>query len=218
MAEFDDGDVVSTPDGKGVVSGTFTGNITWPPGDEEGETIEADPDNPAYVIALVSGGSRPYREGEIESSEFDGPEPDSDEVMDAMSDVSEASLPSLYDRVDDVESLESMHETMEGMVRVSNVSELSRHRGTSDMSYEELIDIPAVDDPGVGFDSWPDSWRESEQPARLIALKAWAAMGATWRGCFREMSTNMTPRRARKLCSSFKDEIYGTEMWRSFQD
>lgn len=219
MAEhFEDGDVVSTPDGKGVVSGTFDGNITWPPGSEEGETIEGSPDNPVYIVALVSGGSKPYRGEELESAEFDGPDVSDEDVQEVAQDVTEASLPSLYDKVDDVESLEAMHSEMAGMVRVSNVAELSRHRGTSEMTYTELINVPGVDDPKVGFSDWPDSWEESEQPARLIALKAWSSMGGTWRGCFRDMSEEMTPRASRKFCSSFKDEIYGTEMWRSFQD
>jgi len=218
MAEYNEGDVVTTPDGLGVVSGVFTEPIDWPVGDEP-ETVEGTEDNPTYIVGLLSGGSKPYRENELEPDEFDGPEPDSDEIADATREmVEEAGIPDWYRRVGDVESLESMHETMSGLVRVSNVAELARTRGTSEMTYEELIDIPSVDDPEVGFSDWPDSWEESEQPARLILLKAWASMGGTWRACFREMSTNMTPRGARRLCSSMKDEVYGTEMWRSFSD
>lgn len=137
-----------------------------------------------------------------------------DHPMYTGNDVTEASWYGWYDYVDDVEDLEAVQSELTGRVRVHNVAELSRRRGTSEMSYTELIDIPGVDDPGVGWDEYPDSWEESEQPNRLILLKAWASMGGTWRGCFREMSTNMTPKGARKLCSSMKDEVYGTERWR----
>lgn len=229
MAEFSDGDVVDTPDGLGVVSGVFTESIDWPVSDDADEDIplEGTEENPIYIVALLSGGSRPYRESELEPDEFDeGEDPDLEDVADEttpaenalISDITDATYPDWYDRMDDPEDLSSFREVASGVVRLANVATLSRHRGTSDMSYEELIDVPGVDDPGVGFDSWPDSWVEADEPARLIALRAWASMGGTWRGCFREMSTNMTPRRARRFCSSFKDTIYGTEQWRQFSD
>lgn len=364
MAEFDAGETVDTPDGLGVVSGVFTREIQWPVSEDADEDIpvEGSEENPVYIVALLQGGSRPYREDELTPDEFDSaPEPDVQDVADDMtpaensehddkddivpgdgregsdknepgsadstpedidfsdsveqalenkveehneeygddegkrvtmdmlkavyrrgagaysdshregitrnqwamarvnafltlvedgepenpqyvqdndllpeghprysedeteaealfSDMTELSYPEWYDRIDEPESLESFHETAESVVRVSNVSTLSRHRGTSDMSYTELIDVPNVDKPGVGFDSWPDSWREADEPARLIALRAWANMGGSWRGCFREMTTEMTPMRARRFCSSFKDTIYGTEQWRQFSD
>jgi len=59
----------------------------------------------------------------------------------------------------------------------------------------------------VGFDSWPDSWEESDIPARIIALDAWSSMGGTWRGCFSEIGDA-------EICSAFKDEMLGTTAWR----
>jgi len=214
MAEYSEGDVVETDEGQGVVSGVFEKAVDWPV-DGERQTVEGTEQNPVYIVALLAGGSKPYREDELTPSEFDGEMPSDEEVA---KDLNEAEEASLYDDVDDVESLEDVQSVLAGRVRISNVAELSRTRGTSDMSFEELIDIPGVDDPGVGWSDYPDSWEESEQPNRLILLKAWTAMGATWRGCFREMSTNMTPKGARKLCSSMKDEVYGTEMWRGISE
>lgn len=76
---------------------------------------------------------------------------------------------------------------------------------------EELVSIPGVDDPGIGFDSWPDSWEDADEPARLIALRAWMNMGGTWSGCYREI-------KSKRICSAFKDELFGTTMWRAWDD
>lgn len=65
--------------------------------------------------------------------------------------------------------------------------------------------IPATKD--LGFNEWPDSWRESPTPNRVILLKAWVAMGASWRGCFREI-------KSKRICSAMKDEVYLTTEWR----
>jgi len=348
MATYREGEVVEVNvDGsgeRGVVTGVFEQPVNWPTGDDgEDETIQGTPENPVYIISLVSGGSRAYREDEMKSSQFDEEMPDvedavediemssleivpgdgregsdknddgsasdkendidfSDSIIEGLknkveehneeygdepgkrvtldmlkavfrrgagaysdshregisrnqwayarvdaflylvrngepenenytqdndllpedhprytgSDVTDASWYGWYDHVDDVEELAAVKSELEKRLRANNVATLSRTRGTSEMTYDELIDVPGVDDPGVGWDEYPDSWEESEQPNRLILLKAWSSMGGTWRGCFREMTTNMTPRRARKLCSSMKDEVYGTEEWRGF--
>lgn len=78
-------------------------------------------------------------------------------------------------------------------------------------SAEELVSVPGVDDPGIGFDSWPDSWEEADEPARLIALRAWMNMGGTWSGCYREI-------KSKRVCSAYKDELLGTTAWRSWDD
>lgn len=59
---------------------------------------------------------------------------------------------------------------------------------------------------------WPDSWEQSDTPARLIAMKAWAAMGADVSGCIREMRGNVT--RPGAFCADFADRLYGTDFWR----
>lgn len=64
-----------------------------------------------------------------------------------------------------------------------------------------------------GFFEWPESWEESETPARLIALKAWAGMGGSFTACTREMRGELTGSPDR-FCADFKDRLYGTERWR----
>lgn len=59
----------------------------------------------------------------------------------------------------------------------------------------------------LGFSRFPPSWRKSDKPARLIALHAWAKMGASFSGCFQELQSN-------RLCAAFKDTIYQTPYWR----
>jgi hypothetical protein len=80
-------------------------------------------------------------------------------------------------------------------------------------SMEELINIPGVDDPGVGWDSYPDSWVESEKPARLILLDAWSSLGGTFTTCRADMAGEIS--RPSRFCASFKDEVLQTERWRN---
>ncbi len=65
---------------------------------------------------------------------------------------------------------------------------------------------------GTGFDSYPDSWEESDTPARMILLDAWASMGASFDGCQREMRGEIG--RTAPFCAAMKDEVYGTTSWR----
>ena len=59
----------------------------------------------------------------------------------------------------------------------------------------------------------PKSWRESDTPARLIGLKAFASMGGDFDGCEREMRGNVTS--PDRFCGAFLDWIYGGyDFWR----
>ena len=74
---------------------------------------------------------------------------------------------------------------------------------------DELINIPGVDDPGVGFDSDPRGWDRSSY------LDAWATVGGTWTSCFARMTLHFSPRMAKRWCAALKDTILGTEKWRT---
>jgi hypothetical protein len=58
----------------------------------------------------------------------------------------------------------------------------------------------------------PESWRESDTPARVIALDAFASMGGSFDGCVRTMRDAVSNPDA--LCGSFLDEVLGYEAWR----
>jgi hypothetical protein len=63
-----------------------------------------------------------------------------------------------------------------------------------------------------GHFSWPDSWEESDTPARIIALKAWAGLGGQFTTCRREMGGEIS--NPNRFCADFKDRILGWEGWR----
>lgn len=99
----------------------------------------------------------------------------------------------------------------------------------SDLSSATIEDLPGPENPEQevsederdtnadtlqdGRFQWPESWRESNTPARVIALKAWAGMGGSFDGCVREMRGNLTGSPDR-FCADFKDRLLGTETWR----
>lgn len=166
-----EGDVVETPEETiGVVVAKLTSAFEWPEADGE---VDASSDDPVYVVALATGGSKPYEADQLTSISQDDAFGD---VEAEPSEVDDAEMASGYDGEHDV---------------------------------EELVNIPGVKDPHIGFDSWPPSWKKSKQPARLIALHAWVKMGATFRGCYREI-------KKKRLCAAFKDEILQTTAWRGW--
>jgi hypothetical protein len=76
--------------------------------------------------------------------------------------------------------------------------------------------VEGVEELDVGFSSWPDPWKEADEPARLLALDAFQSMGASFDGCVREMRGEV--RSPKRFCGAFFDEIYGTTEWRGWDD
>jgi len=58
----------------------------------------------------------------------------------------------------------------------------------------------------------PASWRESDTPARIIALKAFSGMGGSFDGCVREMRGAVAS--PDRFCGAFLDEVLGYPHWR----
>lgn len=183
LQEFSEGSWVEYSEGNyGVITGVVSGPLDWPTGDEETEQVGEEGED-VYVVARASKGSKPFAADEIESAEasdaFDGEPPENPEE-----DIDEAEMAMVYYTINDSHDYEELQQ-----------------------GKDELLNVPGVDDPGVGFDSWPDSWRESDKPARLILLDAWSSMGGSWTGAFKELGS-------RRLASAMKDEVLGTERWR----
>jgi heat shock protein HspQ len=64
-----------------------------------------------------------------------------------------------------------------------------------------------------GHFTWPESWRESEKPARLIAMDAWISMGPSGvSSCIREMRGEVAD--PGRFCADFADRLYMWDYWR----
>jgi hypothetical protein len=103
---YEAGDVVATPDGRGVMLATKTEEFSFPQepdGGDQHADVEASPERPAHVVALEESGSAVYREGALETTTF-----------------GETQLPETKDeRLTDVvdEEIDSRSELPEGMGR-----------------------------------------------------------------------------------------------------
>lgn len=154
--------------------------------DHEGNDVSASDNDPAVVVATVDDGMKIVALDEIERKSWS---------------VS-------------VDSKESLEEQAANSIIGNAYEQMDEPHDIADF-YLAFNDIPGIDDPGVGFDNWPPSWRKADEPARLIALDAWASMGGTFRGCVREVRSKMARHNA--FCAAFKDEIFQTEAWRRIQ-
>lgn len=83
QGEFSEGDPVETPDGTGVVSAVW--EESW---EDDGETIEASEDSPAYTVALLEGGFGHYSEDELSDGEL----PDVDDVEEPVADLAQDNM------------------------------------------------------------------------------------------------------------------------------
>lgn len=186
--QYSEGDIVDTPRGVGVVSGVWT--ESW---EDDGETIEASDDSPAYTVALEDGGFEHYKASDLSEGELDVDVDDPVEDLDAMADIVSAT-------------------TENAAITVLQESYLS---GDLTIAEYETAVADVLNKDSYDTLDWtnPESWRESETPARVIALKAWADMngqfdcgGACCMGDLRDA----------ELCASLKDYVLGTEAWRGW--
>ncbi|RQG99638.1 hypothetical protein [Natrarchaeobius oligotrophus] len=84
---YEEGDVVATPSGRGVVAAVLTEGVAFPQGDDELTDVDASDDSPAYVVGLESVGSAVYRSSALEDSDLE--DDDATETTDgeALTDV-----------------------------------------------------------------------------------------------------------------------------------
>lgn len=75
---YDEGDVIATPDGRGVVAAVLTDDFEFPTGEDGVTDVDARDDRPAHVVGLEEVGSAVYRAGAIESTDFDADDPTTD--------------------------------------------------------------------------------------------------------------------------------------------
>lgn len=234
LAEYELGEIVSVDGDGGIIAAVLEGEFSWPSGaedvspdqdrvksvdEDEGEvTMQASEDEPLYVVALQKGGSIVAESDEIEaggSLEGDGVSIDSWEDMGDKG-VEGAELAALYERCDNPSSRIEWESEKASLIREQNAEALAEYvegDGTSieelaQRSPEELLNIPGVDDPGVGFDSDPNGWD------RTSYLDAWATVGGMWRTCYPRMIRHFGPNMAKRWCAALKDTVLQTTEWR----
>lgn len=215
--EYEIGEVVSHEDaGEGIIAAVLTSDTEWfpePDNDDSKVKIEASESDPAYVVALVEGGSIPADESDISSGpdELPGESPDLEEGVSAeMSAFTSSNLAPVYEYVDNPSDMDDFNRAKREYVECEYAHLLSeREDGVSELSTAELLNIPGVDDPEVGFASDPNGWDRSSY------LDAWTTVGGTWRSCYARMLRHFGPRMAKRWCAALKDEIYGTTHWRN---
>jgi hypothetical protein len=173
----------------------------------------------ASFAELAAAGS--YREGdevdtpegvgvvvEVRTEEFEGPEGD---VIDATSDE-----PAYVVGVEDGVRVYREDELGSGQIDADVDNPEGELGSDGDEAASALIEAAR----GDGRFSYPESWTESETPARLILLKAWARMNGQFdcggECCKGEMlSSGMSEPAANRFCASMKDRVLGGwEGWR----
>jgi len=212
LSNFKEGDVVSVKgeDTTGVVTGVMVESFDFPVGrkdngDAELQSIDASDSDPVYIIALVSGGMIAVDEGRLSSGTISADKGGSKgDVKELAGKAEEAAI---YDYMSDPQgSIEELQEARRAYVLDHHEAALSG-LDASQMSYEELVNVPGVDDPHVGFDSLPNGW------TRKSVLQAWASLGGTWTSCRADMTGEI--RSPERWCAALKDEVRQTELWRN---
>lgn len=232
LAEYQLGQIVEVDDDGGIIAAILTGEFGWPAdtsevdedadrvmevNEDEGEVrMQASDDDPLYVVALQKGGSILAEADEISS----GGSLDGDgariESWQEMGEADEAELAPIYAECENPSSRDEWNAAKARLVRQRNADELAAHVKGTDLTLDELeqrsaaelLNIPGVDDPEVGFASDPNGWD------RTSYLDAWATVGGMWRTCYPRMIRHFGPNMAKRWCAALKDEVLGTEEWR----
>lgn len=194
LSRYDVGDFVEADDGRmGLVTDVLENEFRWDldgvDADEKGEEDEVDPSGSPYYIVLGSEpGAGAYRASQLKKVNEE----------DVLGEVADVDTDDMMSEMDDAD-LRAW--TQGGFDDIRDYVEEEMNTATG---------------PTLGFKRWPPSWTDSPKPARLIALDAWTSMGATHRGCTRELRGKVVS--PNRLCAAFKDEMYGTTYWRTFND
>ena len=153
---FETGDIVASPDGRGVVAAVLTTDFQFPQpgGEDQYADVSARNDRPAYVVGLEGSGSAVYRASTLETSSFDedspGPSTGESETKIVTEDVSGLDdLPEGWDH----ESVLEYWSTIGG-------------------SWEECIA------------DTPDDWSDEQRKQHCAALKDTVLQTSRWRNRF----------------------------------
>lgn len=160
---YDEGDVVATPDGRGVVAAVLTESCEFPRNDDATVDVDASDDRPAHVVGLDSEGSAVYRASALRASSFDdGDDPET-------TDAGDERLTSVDESVDGLDRLP------EGWDREFVLTFWSSVGGSRESAVDELTDefdeerakqfASAMKDEVLRTERWRDRFR----PGPLLA-------------------------------------------------
>jgi hypothetical protein len=123
---YEGGDVVATPDGRGVVVAVLTGSFEFPDGGDGTIDVEGSDDSPAHVVGLETGGSAVYRASALAATTLEEEDDDSTDG----------------DRVAGIldEDVDGLDDLPEGWDRASVLSFWSSVGGTWEAAVEDLSD------------------------------------------------------------------------------
>ena len=180
----------------GYVMEIHEDDFRWYDEDEDAAIDVEVGDDPVYIVGMspLEAGAHPFEEDVLTLA-------DEDEILDG--------LEIDPDPADAEEELEEAHREVYG--DLDDI--LERTNVLSDT--EELVstaNVPGITRNQMGLQPWPYSWRNSNKPARLIAMDAWLSMGRSFRGCRRSVIGSI--RNPNRFCAAFKDAIYGHTYWR----
>ncbi|WP_254537790.1 hypothetical protein [Halomarina litorea] len=125
---YDEGEVVATPDGRGVVAAVPTDSFEFPQANGGLTEVTASDDRPAHVVGLESGGSAVYRASAIEGTDFEGDDTTTETTDDDR-------LTAVVD-----EGVDGLDELPEGWDRESVLEFWSSVGGTWESAVSDLTD------------------------------------------------------------------------------
>ncbi|OIB57003.1 hypothetical protein [Natrialba sp. SSL1] len=138
---YETGDIVATPDGRGVVAAVLMSEFEFPTGEGEGDenvtAVDASDDQPAYVVGLgpETVGSAVYRASVLESSALDDDDALESTAGEGDGDGDEEALTPVIN--EDVNGLDDLPE---GWDRNSVLEFWSSIGGSWDACVEEMAD------------------------------------------------------------------------------
>lgn len=160
----------------------------------EGDQVDT-PDGPGVVV-------------EVRTEDFDGPTGSVDASTDS---------PAYVVGTEDGASVYRASDLQAGEIETDVDNPVADVEGDAE---NMAANLAPVEDLAVNNWNPPESWRDAETPARLIALDAWSSMGGQFdcggSCCHGTMAPKLGERGANEFCGSMKDYILGGwEGWRS---
>lgn len=172
----------------GFIIDVNTSNFNWKSNDgDESVSVEVD-DEAVYVVGMAAteAGAHPFLASDLEAVDRD----------DVLGDL----------------DIDADPGDAEEQMRAGSPN-ASQTRSPAVAELQEVGDITGITRNERGLNPWPESWRESDKPARLIAMDAWISMGASFTGCNRSLDDEVSDPEG--LCAAWKDQLYGHTYWRS---